>query len=297
MSNPPEPDVDSVEEENDSRGQMSFFDHLAELRTRILHALGGLAITICVGLYFSDIAYVYLSRPMIDALRSAKLEDKLVYTHPIGALELYMTVGIYLGFIIGLPWIMYQVWMFVAPGLYRRERKAGIAFLMSSVGLFLAGTVFGYYVMLPYTLQFLVGIQGPFKPMIDINAYFDMIVVILAGLGIVFQLPILIFFLSLFGILTPGFLWNNFRYAILIIAIVAAIVTPTTDILTMTIFMAPMILLYVLGIGVSWVVVRQKKRARGERVSSVSGVIWIVLLMLAIAAGFWAAKHYGWMKF
>ncbi len=296
MSNQPEQDLHSPEEENDSTAKMSFFEHLGELRKRILFALGGILIGICAGLYWSDDAFIFLARPMLDVLRRAKLEDKLVYTSPLGPIQLLMTVGIYLGFLIALPWVLYQMWLFIAPGLYRNERKAAVGFLVSSVTLFLAGTAFGYTVMLPYTLQFLISFEGPFRPMISINEYFDMIVVILLGLGIVFQLPILIFFLSYFGILTPGFLWNNFRFAVLIIAIVAAVVTPTTDVLTMTVFMAPMILLYLAGIGVSWVVVRRKKQARGEQVADVTGVIWIVILMLAAAAAIWAATHYHWFR-
>ena len=119
--------------------------------------------------------------------------------------------------------------------------------------------------MLPYILKFLIGFQGPFKPLISINEYFDLILVVLMGLGVIFELPILIFFLALFGIVTPRFLWKNFRYAMLIIAIVAAIVTPTPDATTMLVFMAPMIVLYFIGIGVSYLVVRKKReRAAAE---------------------------------
>jgi sec-independent protein translocase protein TatC len=128
------------------------------------------------------------------------------------------------------------------------------------VFLFLAGIAFGYFVTLPYILKFLVSFQGPVVPMISINEYFDLTLLILLGLGLVFELPILVFFLSLFGIVTPKFLWKNIRYAILIIAIVAAVITPTPDAMTMLIFMAPMIGLYFVGIAVSAMVVRKKER-------------------------------------
>jgi len=115
---------------------------------------------------------------------------------------------------------------------------------------------------LPYILNFLIGLQGPFKPLISINEYFDFIMIVLLGLGLVFELPVLIFFLALFNIVTPAFLWKNLRYAILIIAVVAAIITPTPDALTMLVFMAPMVGLYFIGIGVAALVVRNKaKRA------------------------------------
>jgi sec-independent protein translocase protein TatC len=132
--------------------------------------------------------------------------------------------------------------------------------------LFLTGIAFGYFITLPYVLRFLVGFQGnagPIKPMITVNEYFDLVLLILLSLGLVFELPILIFFLTLFGIVTPQFLWRNSRYAILIIAVVAAIVTPTPDATTMLVFMMPMIGLYFIGIAVSAVAVR-KRRKREE---------------------------------
>jgi sec-independent protein translocase protein TatC len=264
MANPaqPEPRTDPAEHE-EGGAKMSFFDHLTELRKRLLYSVAAIGVGLCVGLYYSQEAYTFLAKPMLKALREAKMEDKLVYTSPLGPLHLFITVGLYLGIVFALPYVLYQVWLFVAPGLYRHERRAVAAFIIFSVGLFLAGMAFGYWVLMPMTLGFLlsVGTSGQFRPMISMNDYFDMTLVIELGLGLIFQLPILIFFLSLFGIVTPRFLWNNFRYAVLIISIIAAVVTPTTDALTMTIFMAPMILLYLLGIGVSALVVRRKRRA------------------------------------
>jgi sec-independent protein translocase protein TatC len=251
--------------EDDPTARMSFFDHLAELRRRIFYAILAVGLGFCVGFYFADEAFTFLSQPMLEALRSAGLQDKLIYTSPLGPLRVLITVGLYLGLVLASPFVLHQVWLFVAPGLYRHERRAALSFLFSSVFLFLAGTAFGYAVMLPITLQFLVSLQSaaPFTAFISINEYFDFVLVVLLGLGVVFQLPILIFFLSLFGIVTPRFLWENFRYAVLIIAILAAVITPTTDVLTMSVFMAPMLLLYLLGMGVSFLVVR--RRAQEEK--------------------------------
>ena len=264
MANPSQPESkEPPAGQEDPTEKMSFFDHLAELRRRIMRSLLAVGFGLCIGLYYSQEAYQFLARPMLKALRDNKMEDKLVYTSPLGPLHLFITVGLYVGFVIALPYVLYQLWLFVAPGLYRHERRAVATFITSSVVLFLAGMAFGYWVMMPMTLGFLlsVGSSGQFKPMISMNDYFDMTLVIELGLGLVFQLPILVFFLSLFNIVTPQFMWNNFRYAVLIVAIVAAVVTPTTDALTMTIFMAPMIVLYLLGIGVSALVVRRKRRA------------------------------------
>jgi sec-independent protein translocase protein TatC len=130
--------------------------------------------------------------------------------------------------------------------------------------LFLGGIAFGYFVTLPKVLKFLITFQmsaeNSIVPMIAVNEYFDLTLMVLLGLGLVFELPVLVFFLSLFGIVTPKFLWKNIRYAILIISIVAAIITPSPDAMTMLIFMAPMIGLYFVGIGVSFMVVRKKER-------------------------------------
>ena len=203
---------------------------------------------------------------MLKALSDAGLSKQLIYTHPAGYLNLVITLGVYLGIVLASPIVLYQIWLFVAPALYKHERGAITGFMFSTVFLFLAGITFGYFITLPYILHFLVS-PGPLfmsqrdvVPMISVNEYFDLILLILLGLGLMFELPVLIFFLSLFGIITPKFLWRNFRYAILIIAIVAAIVTPTPDATTMLIFMAPMVGLYFVGIAVSAVVTRRRER-------------------------------------
>jgi sec-independent protein translocase protein TatC len=284
------------EEENDPTSRMSFFDHLDEFRRRLLYSVAAIGAGLCVGLYFSNEAFEFLARPMLDALREGGLGDKLIYTSPLGPLRLLLTVGLYLGIVIASPFVLHQIWLFVAPGLYRHERRAGISFLLSSLFLFFAGTAFGYLVMLPITLKFLISFQGPFTPMISINDYFDLILVILLGLGVVFQLPILIFFLSLFGIVTPRFLWNNFRYAVLIIAIIAAVVTPTTDVFTMSVFMAPMLVLYVVGIGVSALVVRKKEATTREQRAPgvVAAVVTVVVVGAGVTALLWVSYHFGW---
>jgi sec-independent protein translocase protein TatC len=276
MSTQPTPErprlIGKPEPEEDVRGRMSFFEHLVELRKRIINSALAVAVGMMIGVAVSNKVFSFLARPMLAALRSAHFEDKLVYTSPTGAISLIINLGLYLGVVIASPVVLYQVWLFIAPGLYKHERKAVTAFIFSSVSLFLIGTAFGYYVSLPYVLKFLIGFQGPFKPLISINEYFDLILVVLLGLGLMFELPVLIFCLSLFGIVTPKFLWKNFRYALLIITVLAAIVTPTPDATTMVIFMAVMTLLYVLGIGLSYLVVRRKaKQVAAEEAAAGAG--------------------------
>jgi sec-independent protein translocase protein TatC len=247
--------------EEEGTSKMSFFEHLVELRKRLIWAMGAVLLGAVAGLSVATRVFDYIALPIQAALRNAHLPDKLIYTSPTGYINLYITLGLYLGLVLASPVVLYQFWLFVAPGLYKHERKAIVVFLFSSVSLFLGGISFAYFVMLPYTLKFLVSFHGTFEPLITINEYFDLVLMVLLGLGLVFEMPVIIFFLSIFGIVTPQFLWKHFRYAMLIITIIAAIVTPTPDALTMMIFMAPMVALYFLGMGVSFLVVRRKRAA------------------------------------
>ncbi|MGD0909419.1 MAG: twin-arginine translocase subunit TatC [Candidatus Acidiferrales bacterium] len=256
----PQSDSTQALPEQEPGGKMSFFEHLTDLRKRLINSAIAIAIGAMVGVGISQKLLGFIARPMQEALRKHHLDDKLYYTSPAGMINIIITFGIYLGVVLAAPWVLYQVWLFIAPGLYKHERKAVTGFLFSTIVLFLAGISFGYFVMLPYMLDFLTSFQGPFRPLISINEYFDFIFIVLLGLGVIFELPVLIFFLALFNIVTPKFLWKNLRYAILIIAIVAAIITPTPDATTMLVFMAPMVALYFLGIGVAALVVRNKAK-------------------------------------
>jgi sec-independent protein translocase protein TatC len=253
--------------EEEAGGRMSFFEHLVELRKRLVNSLLAIAAGAVVGFLVSKKVIVFITGPMLKALKANHLDANLYYNSPAAYVGLYINLGLYLGIALAMPYVLYQIWMFVAPGLYKHERRAAAGFVISSMFLFLCGIAFGYFVLLPQVLTFLVAFanDGPIKPLIGINEYFDLILVVLIGLGVIFELPTLIFILSLFGIVTPKFLLKNFRYAMLIITIVAAIVTPTPDATTMLIFMAPMVLLYFVGVFVSYLVVRNKRtRAAAE---------------------------------
>jgi sec-independent protein translocase protein TatC len=272
MTNSTERDTSLAARLEEAGGQMTFFEHLTELRKRIINSLYAIGAGAFAGVYIAPKVIKFIDEPMLAALKRAGFESKLYYNHPAGALNLVITLGIYIGLVLASPVVLYQIWLFVAPALYKHERSAVTGFMFSTVFLFLAGIAFGYFVTLPYMLNFLVSFQqfgGTVAPLLSINEYFDLILMVLLGLGLVFELPILIFFLTLFGVVTPKFLWKNFRYAILVIAVVAAIITPTPDATTMLIFMAPMVGLYFVGIGVSAMVVRGKaKRMAAENASA-----------------------------
>jgi sec-independent protein translocase protein TatC len=265
-----EPVVSAPREE--PGGSMTFFEHLTELRKRIINSLIAIVIGAFIGFYLSSYLIDFIIAPMLKALHQAHLDEKLIYTHPAAYLNLMISFGIYMGVALASPYVLYQIWLFVAPALYKHERGAITGFLFSAVFLFFSGVAFAYFIALPRVLFFLVSFQGmplPFLghakangvvPMISISEYFDLTLTILLVLGLLFELPVLVFFLSLFGIVTPKFLIKNFRYAMLIITLVAAFVTPTPDAMTMLLFMAPMVGLYFVSIGVSAAVVRRRER-------------------------------------
>jgi sec-independent protein translocase protein TatC len=204
-----------------------------------------------------------MQKPIVTALANHKMDTQLVYLNPTDPFNMYLKIAFLAGIFVASPFVLYQVWAFIAPGLYRNERRYVFPFMFSTVGLFLAGGFFGYKMVYPAALDFLIGWSAQFKPMITVGEYTDLFLTIIAGLGLVFEMPILVFFLSLMGILTAGWMWRNFRYSILVIFIIAAIITPTTDIMNMCIFAAPMIVLYLFSIAIAWFVhpTQRKKRA------------------------------------
>jgi sec-independent protein translocase protein TatC len=245
---------------------MSFLAHLEELRQRIIKAALAVVVGFFACWYYSDRIYGLMMVPIMDALKRNGLDQKLVYLNPTEPFNLYLKVGLMAGLFVASPFLLYQVWAFVAPGLYRNEKRYVLPFMCSTVFLFIAGGLFGYKMVYPAALDFLVGYGKQFTPMITIGEYTDLFLTIIVGLGIIFELPILAFFLALMGVINAKWMWKNFRYAILVCFVVAAIVTPTTDIMNMCLFAAPMIVLYVVSILVAFLVhpTRRKKRAAAK---------------------------------
>ena len=242
---------------------MSLLEHLEELRRRIIYSFLYIAGGFGVCWWFHEQIFAMMQKPIMQALHNHHMEQKLVYLNPTDAFNMYLKVAFLAGIFVASPFVLYQVWAFIAPGLYRNERRYVLPFMFSTVGLFVGGGYFGYRMVYPAALDFLIGFSSQFTPMITIGEYTDLFLTIIAGLGLVFEMPILVFFLSLMGILTAGWMWRNLRYSILVIFIIAAIITPTTDIMNMCIFAAPMIVLYLVSIAIAWFVhpTQRKKRA------------------------------------
>ena len=249
--------------EDSTEGRMSFFEHLTELRKRIVNSAIGIGIGAVIGLAVSKRFITFITTPMMKALAAYHLDQSLYYSSPAGYISLVINLGIYIGIVLAMPYVLYQIWLFVAPGLYKHEKRAFTSFVTFGSLLFASGIAFAYFILLPRTLDFLVRFStgGPVKPLISINEYFSLVLIILLGLGIIFEMPVVVYILSLFGLVTPRLLVKNFRYAMLLITVAAAIITPTPDATTMLVFMAPMVGLYFLSVLVSYVVAR-KKRAK-----------------------------------
>lgn len=261
VATPPE----QVEQDKESMPTMGFLDHLEELRRRIVYSIIAVAFGFFACWWKVERIYDIMQRPIMDALKSNGMAEKLVYLNPTEPFNLYLKIAALAGLFLTSPFVLYQVWMFISPGLYRKEKKYVVPFMVSTIALFSAGGFFGYRFVYPYALTFLIGFGKQFQPMITVGEYTQLFLSVILGMGLIFEMPILIFFLALMGIVSAGFMWKNFRYSILIIFIIAAIVTPTTDILNMCIFAAPMIGLYAISIGVAWLVHPKQRAARREK--------------------------------
>jgi sec-independent protein translocase protein TatC len=242
---------------------MSLLEHLQELRRRIIHSALYIIAGFLVAWYFHLRIYAFMQEPITWALAKHHMPTQLIYNNPIDPFNMYLEISFLVGCIFASPFVLYQVWLFISPGLYKNEKKYVVPFMTATVGLFLAGTYFAYRWVYPESLDFLLSFNRDFRPLIEINEYTGLFLTVILGLGLTFELPILIMFLSIFGIVSPKFLWKNIRYAILFIFIIAAIITPTPDVLTMCVFASPMMALYLLSIGVSWFVhpATRKRRA------------------------------------
>src|ERR1700761_4146064 len=247
---------------------MSFLEHLEELRRRIVYATLYIVAGFGVCWWFHERIFTIMQRPITQALAKNHLDTQLVYLNPTDPFNMYLKIAFLAGIFVASPFVLYQVWAFIAPGLYRNERRYVMPFMFSTVGLFLAGGYFGYRMVYPAALDFLITFSGQFTPMITVGEYTDLFLTIIAGLGVIFEMPILVFFLALMGIVSAGWMWRNFRYAILVIFIIAAIITPTTDIMNMCIFAAPMIGLYLMSIGIAWFVHPERRKNRTDSTSS-----------------------------
>jgi len=255
----------SNDTEAESMPTMGFLDHLEELRKRIVYSIVAVVVGSAACWGYREKIYGIMQKPIMDALKANGLSEKLVYLNPTEPFNLYLKIAALAGLFLTSPFVLYQVWAFIAPGLYRNEKRYVMPFMFSTITLFTLGGYFGYRVAYPRALDFLIGFGKQFQPMITIGEYTHLFLSIVLGMGLIFEMPILVFFLAFMGILSPGFMLKHFRYAVLIIFIIAAIVTPTPDVFNMCVFASPMLALYALSVGVAWMVHPKQRQARKEK--------------------------------
>jgi sec-independent protein translocase protein TatC len=251
---PPDDDDDSP------GGKMSFLEHLDELRKRIVYSLSAVGVGMLVSFTFIYRVYDFLMAPTMRVLPPG---SKLMYTEPGEAFSLLIQLSLIVGALLAMPVVMYQVWLFIAPGLYSNEKRLAIPFVLFSTLGFLGGAVFNHYIMFPWMMTFFASFNTQdllFMPKLD--SVFSLYTKFLIAMAAVFQMPTIVFFLAKMKLVTARFLVKQFKYALLLIFIASAVITPTGDPVTQTVFAAPMVGLYVLGIAIAWVV--GPKRLRGS---------------------------------
>jgi sec-independent protein translocase protein TatC len=285
-SPPPPPGDDEDEGDEEERGmlRMSFMEHLEELRSRVLRALIGVIVAFLVSLSFANPLWKVVASPATNALKHLGIHPpNLVAISPMDQFNIiYLKLPLLVSVFLGSPWILYQVWAFISPGLYKREKRWAVPFILCTAGLFIAGGLFAYFVAFRYGLEFLLGIgrDVSISPMVSMVAYFDLFVNVTLGVGLVFEMPVLIFFLTLLRIASPRFLLRHSRYAILAITIIAAIVTPTPDVFNMMIFAVPMVMLFFVGVFASHLLVLKRE---GQKFPW--GKVLLVVLGVALVVG------------
>ena len=251
-------------EDDHSAGTMSFLEHLDEFRKRIINSCIAIAIFTIISFGFINRIVNFILAPTRHALPPGV---KLIYTQPGEAFSLYVQIALIMGIVFASPYIMYQVWKFIAPGLYSNEKRLAAPFVFFTTLGFVFGAAFNHYITFPFMMAFFASFNTPdlaFMPKLE--DVFGLYTKMLIGMGIVFQMPTVVFFLAKMRLVTARFLASNFKYAVLIIFLAAAVITPTGDLMTQTIFAAPMLGLYILSIAIAWVVGPKRLKANSNQV-------------------------------
>jgi len=260
MSEPAQKSLPGPETTPEPEGEVraSFFDHLTELRTRLVRAVIGIAIGVGVVAWFSDDIFRLVMRPVIASL--PEKERTLNYTSYLEPFLVYLKVALYGGMFVAAPWVLYQLWLFVAPGLFKREKKVVVPFIVIGTALFYMGVAFTYFLVMPFAFPALAAIAGPdMRPLLTMKEQLTLVLAMMLGFGVVFEVPVIIAFLAMVGLVTPQFLAKYRRHAIVINVIIAAIITPTGDPFNLALMALPLILFYEVGILAARLVGKKKE--------------------------------------
>ena len=241
--------IPPIEEDDPLEGRMTFLEHLDELRKRITQAVIGLFVGFLIAFTFVERIFAFVFQRLVADIPGGEL----VFTEPSEAFLLYIKIAALCGVLIASPYIMWQVWLFIAPGLYANEKKLAVPFVFFSTVLFIGGAAFSHYLVFPVAWRFFAGFSNEYLAFMPrVEPVFSLYVKLLLALGLVFQLPMLMFVLAKLGLVTARFLVKNIKYAVLIIFVVAALITADGSPVTQALVAAPMLGLYLVSIGIAW---------------------------------------------
>jgi sec-independent protein translocase protein TatC len=241
---------------------MTFLEHLEDLRKRLWYSFVALFIAVIPCWLFSKEFFEILSRPVTQYLPEGM---KMAFTSLTAPFMLYIKVSFLAAIFLTSPFIFLQIWYFIAPGLYQKEKKYVFPFVIFTTVFFLAGAAFGYFVMFPWACRFFLTLGQDFTPVLTVDTYFSFSLKLLLGIALVFELPTLVFFLSKLGIVTSRWMVRNFKYAVLAVFVIAAVITPTPDMVTQSILAIPMLALYGLGILIAFLFGKERKVRREKK--------------------------------
>ena len=239
-----------------SPDEMTFLEHLEDLRKRLVYSAVAIFVAVIPCWIFSKNVFVILAKPVTQYLPEGV---KMAYTSLTAPFMLYMKVAFLTAIFVTAPFLFLQLWYFVAPGLYQKEKKYVLPFVLFTTIFFVLGGLFGYYVVFPWACRFFISLGGDFNPVLTVDTYFSFSLKVLLGIALVFETPTLVFFLSKLGLITSRWMIRNFKYAVLVIFIIAAVITPTPDMITQSIVAVPMVILYALGILIAFLFGKERK--------------------------------------
>jgi sec-independent protein translocase protein TatC len=251
-----------------SPDEMTFLEHLEDLRKRLWYSFVAIFVVLIPAWFFSKQIFEILSKPVTQFLPQGV---KMAYTGLTDPFMLYIKVSFLAAIFVTSPFIFLQVWYFVAPGLYQKEKKYVVPFVAFTTVFFLIGAAFGYFVMFPWACRFFLTMGSDFNPVLTVNTYFSFSLKLLLGIALVFEMPTLVFFLSKIGLITSRWMLKNFKYAVLAVFIIAAVITPTPDMVTQSILAVPMLALYGLGILIAFFFGKESKTRKAEKAAESGG--------------------------
>lgn len=247
-------DTQTPSREEKPKAAMPFLEHLEELRRRLIKSMLAVIVGAAVGLIFQDQLMAFIQEP----LKGTKLYNMEV----AGEFYAYLKVSLFAGIFVALPVVFYQLWGFVSPGLYKREKRMVLPLVATSTLLFLAGAGFCFYVMMPFALAYLIGFSdGTITSIVSIGSYLSFVGFLMLAFGIAFQMPILAYFLGRMGVISARFMGKGRRYAVVILLTIAAILTPP-DVFTQVMLFVPLYALYEVSILVVWFATRRRREQR-----------------------------------